>query len=90
MEDGKIVAVGPLRHSPPAPRFTLAGKTIIPGLVDTRIWACSRPMIPNSDGNKWPAVQTWSERLDPNPFDPGIRMANAGGVTTANIAAAAT
>jgi imidazolonepropionase-like amidohydrolase len=68
----------------------LKGATIIPGLVDTHshisIW--SRPHVPaNNDGNEGSgAVQTGLRALDAiQPDDPGIRMATAGGVTTANI-----
>ena len=68
----------------------LKGATIIPGLVDTHshigIW--SRPHVTaNNDGNEGSgAVQTGLRALDAiQPDDPGIRMATAGGVTTANI-----
>src|SRR5262249_51538757 len=66
------------------------GKTIIPGLVDTHshigIWP--RPDVPaHQDGNEGSGpVQTSLRALDAiYPDDPGIRMAVAGGVTTANI-----
>jgi len=63
---------------------------IIPGLVDTHshIGLLSRPDVPsNSDGNEGSgAVQSGLRAMDAvNPNDPGIRMAVAGGVTTANI-----
>jgi imidazolonepropionase-like amidohydrolase len=68
----------------------LKGVTIIPGLVDTHshigIW--SRPHVPaNQDGNEGSGpVQSALRALDAvQPDDPGIRMATAGGVTTANI-----
>jgi imidazolonepropionase-like amidohydrolase len=68
----------------------LAGKTIIPGLVDTHshIGLWSRPAVQaNVDGNEGSgAVQSGLRAIDAvNPEDPGIRMALAGGVTTANI-----
>ena len=90
---GKIVAVGPADDTPipeGAEVVDLTGKTIIPGLVDTHshigIWP--RPHVPaNSDGNEGSgAVQSGLRALDAiYPDDPGIRMAVAGGVTTANI-----
>jgi imidazolonepropionase-like amidohydrolase len=68
----------------------LAGKTIIPGLVDTHshIGIYPRPAVPaNSDGNEMSGpVQPGLRAIDAIfPDDPGIRMAVAGGVTTANI-----
>jgi imidazolonepropionase-like amidohydrolase len=91
---GKIVAVGS-RNATVLPQgnvklHTLNGLTIIPGLVDTHshigIWP--RPHVPaNQDGNEGSgAIQPILRALDSiNPDDPGIRMALAGGVTTANI-----
>lgn len=68
----------------------LKGETIIPGLVDTHshvgVW--TRPNVPaNSDGNEMSGpVQPAVRAIDSfNPDDPGIRMALAGGVTTANV-----
>jgi imidazolonepropionase-like amidohydrolase len=68
----------------------LKGKTIIPGLVDTHshIGVWSRPNVPaNGDGNEGSgAVQSGVRAMDSlQPDDPGIRMATAGGITTANI-----
>jgi imidazolonepropionase-like amidohydrolase len=93
VQKGKIVAVGPanqLKMPENAEVRDLAGKTIIPGLVDTHshigIW--SRPSVAaNEDANEGSgAVQSGLRALDAiNPADPGIRMATAGGVTTANI-----
>ncbi|HZT82733.1 MAG TPA: amidohydrolase, partial [Gemmataceae bacterium] len=90
---GKIIAVGPEGKTAipeGAVVRDLAGKTIIPGLVDTHshigIW--SRPHVPaNEDGNEGSGpVQSGLRALDAiNPDDPGIRMATAGGITTANI-----
>jgi imidazolonepropionase-like amidohydrolase len=93
VQKGKIVAVGPIDGTPTPKDATvvdLAGKTIIPGLVDTHshIGVYSRPAVPaNSDGNEGSgAVQSGIRALDAvYPDDPGIRMAVAGGVTTANI-----
>src|SRR5205823_13592680 len=66
------------------------GKVIIPGLVDTHshIGIFGRPMAPGqADGNEMTGpVQPGLRALDAiNPDDPGIKMALAGGVTTANI-----
>jgi imidazolonepropionase-like amidohydrolase len=68
----------------------LSGKTIIPGLVDTHshIGIYPRPNVPaHGDGNEMSGpVQPGLRALDAiYPDDPGIRMAVAGGVTTANI-----
>lgn len=93
IRDGKIVDIGPVEKvSIPegAKVIDVAGKTIIPGLVDTHshLGVYSRPHVPaNSDGNEMTGpVQSLVRALDAiNPFDPGIRMAQAGGITTANI-----
>jgi imidazolonepropionase-like amidohydrolase len=90
---GKIVAVGPEETvNIPAGAVVrdLTGKTIIPGLVDTHshIGIFSRPQVSaNQDGNEMTGpVQPGLRAIDSiNPDDPGIRMAVAGGVTTANI-----
>ncbi len=90
---GKIVAVGPDDQVPIPDRAVvrdLAGKTIIPGLVDTHshIGIYPRPAVPaHQDGNETTGpVQSGVRALDSiYPDDPGIRMAVAGGVTTANI-----
>jgi imidazolonepropionase-like amidohydrolase len=89
---GKIVAVGPAGTAVPegAEEVDVAGKVLVPGLVDTHshigIWP--RPNVPaHADGNEGSgAVQAGLRALDAIlPDDPGIRMATAGGVTTANI-----
>jgi imidazolonepropionase-like amidohydrolase len=90
---GKIIAVGPSADTP-IPDGTevidVRGKVIIPGLVDTHshIGLWSRPNVPaHQDGNEGSgAVQSGIRAIDAiQPEDPGIRMAIAGGVTTANI-----
>ena len=93
VQGGKITAVGPaddVAVPADATVIDLSGKTIIPGLVDTHshigIWP--RPDVPaHSDGNEGSGpVQGGLRALDAiQPDDPGIRMAVAGGVTTANI-----
>lgn len=93
IREGKIVAVGPANtvKIPPNTKIVdVRGKVIIPGLVDTHshIGVYSRPGVrANSDGNEMTGpVQAIVRALDSlNPFDPGIKMANAGGITTANI-----
>jgi imidazolonepropionase-like amidohydrolase len=90
---GKILAVGPDDGTPipeGAEVVDLTDKTVIPGLVDTHshigIWP--RPHVPaHNDGNEGSGpVQSALRALDAiQPDDPGIRMAVAGGVTTANI-----
>jgi imidazolonepropionase-like amidohydrolase len=93
IEKGKIVAVGRAADTavPGGARvIDLRGKVIIPGLVDTHshigVWA--RPHVAaHQDGNEASgAVQSGLRALDAVcPDDPGIRMATAGGITTANI-----
>src|SRR4029077_15832832 len=68
----------------------LTGKTIIPGMVDTHshIGIFPRPHVAaNQDGNEMTGpAQPGLRALDAiYPDDPGIRMAVAGGITTANI-----
>jgi imidazolonepropionase-like amidohydrolase len=93
VREGKIVDVGPAEKvaiPDGAKVIDVGGKTIIPGLVDTHshLGVYSRPHVSaNSDGNEMTGpVQSLIRALDAiNPFDPGIRMAQAGGITTANI-----
>lgn len=93
VQQGKIVAVGPrdkVKTPAQATVHDVSGKTIIPGLVDTHshIGIYPRPNVPaNGDGNEMSGpVQPGLRALDAiYPDDPGIRMALAGGVTTANI-----
>lgn len=94
VKDGKIEAVGAKDAVGPAPEeaqtIDLAGAVVIPGLVDTHshIGVWGRPSVAgNSDGNESSGpVQPSARAIDAiNPDDPGIRMATAGGVTTANI-----
>lgn len=93
VRDGKIAEVGPSDEvvvPDDAKRVDLTGKVVIPGLVDSHshLGVYSRPEVAaNSDGNEMTGpVQSAVRALDSvNPFDPGIRMATAGGITTANI-----
>lgn len=91
--DGHILAVGP-RGAVAIPDGADvrdgAGKVIVPGLVDTHshIGLYPRPLVEgNRDGNETSEPVTPQVRaLDAIwPADPGIRMALAGGITTANI-----
>jgi imidazolonepropionase-like amidohydrolase len=92
IDKGKIVAVGSADVPIPdgAKVIDVSGKTIIPGLVDTHshVGIYPKPAVPaHSDGNEGSgAVQSGLRAIDAIwPDDPGIRMAVAGGVTTANI-----
>lgn len=93
VEGEKILDVGLANAITVTENFTvrdMSGKVIIPGLVDTHshLGVYSRPSVSeNSDGNEMTGpVQSVVRALDAiNPFDPGIRMALAGGVTSANI-----
>jgi imidazolonepropionase-like amidohydrolase len=93
VQDGKVLAVGPEESFPlPADAriVNLAGKVIIPGLVDTHshIGIFGKLGGPGtSDGNEGSGpVQSALRALDAiHPDDPAFRMALSGGVTTANI-----
>jgi imidazolonepropionase-like amidohydrolase len=93
VQQGKIVDVGTAEAvavPDDARRVDLTGKVLIPGLVDSHshLGVSSRPSVAaNWDGNEASGpVQSVVRALDAiNPFDPGLRMATAGGVTTANI-----
>ena len=93
VQSGKILEVGATADvSIPegAHIHDACGRVIIPGLVDSHshLGVYSRPAVAaNSDGNESTGpIQGIVRALDSlNPFDPGIRMGNAGGVTTANI-----
>jgi imidazolonepropionase-like amidohydrolase len=93
IRDGRIAEVGPVDEvtiPDGADVRDVSGKVLIPGLVDTHshLGVYSRPAVPaNDDGNEMTGpVQGVVRALDSlNPFDPGFRMANAGGVTTANV-----
>jgi imidazolonepropionase-like amidohydrolase len=68
----------------------VSGKVIIPGLIDTHshIGIFGRPATgASADGNEMNGpIQPGLRAIDAiNPHDPGIKMAVAGGVTTANI-----
>ena len=92
-EGGRIAALGPAGSVavPAGARgIDVTGKVIIPGLVDTHshVGIYPRPMVPaHADGNESTGpVQPQLRALDAIwPGDPGIRMALAGGITTANI-----
>jgi imidazolonepropionase-like amidohydrolase len=93
VQKGKILDVGPedqVKIPAGAKVYNVTGQVIIPGLVDTHshIGIFNRPATGSgADGNEMTGpVQPGLRALDAiDPNDPGIRMALAGGVTTANI-----
>ncbi|CAN5476782.1 hypothetical protein BH11PLA2_BH11PLA2_30000 [soil metagenome] len=91
IRDGKIVAVGKDVAVPEgATIIDLRGAVIIPGIVDTHshVGIYPKPSVPaHGDGNEMSGpVQPAIRALDAiDPHDPGMHMALAGGITTANI-----
>jgi len=93
VENGKIKAVGAegqVAVPPDAVVVDVSGKVIIPGIVDTHshVGIYARPAVSaNADGNEITGpLEPALRALDAIwPADPGIRMATAGGITTANI-----
>jgi imidazolonepropionase-like amidohydrolase len=93
VRDGKITAVGAVGTVDVPAGATVvdaSGKTVMPGIVDSHshIGIDGNPTVSDGqDGNEG------SDPLEPalraldaiNPNDPDIRMATAGGITTANI-----
>jgi imidazolonepropionase-like amidohydrolase len=89
---GKIETIGDKSTKFPegAEVIDMTGKVIIPGLVDTHshVGVYAKPGVPaHEDGNEGSGpVQSGVRAMDSiHTADPGIRMALAGGVTTANI-----
>jgi imidazolonepropionase-like amidohydrolase len=93
IENGVITQVGSRSQvilPPDAEIRDLSGRVLIPGLVDTHshVGVYPRPAVPaHRDGNDFAKpVQPQLRAIDAIwPDDPGIRMATAGGITTANI-----
>ncbi len=93
IQTGKIIAVGSASDVSVQKGMRiidLQGRVIVPGLVDTHshLGVYPRPGVDaNSDGNEMTGpVQAIVRAIDSiHPGDPAIRMALAGGITTANI-----
>jgi imidazolonepropionase-like amidohydrolase len=92
ISNGKIVAVGDEKTSIPANATIIdaTGKILMPGIVDSHshIAIDPNPTVSDSgDANEMSGpMQPGLRALDAiDPADPNIRMATAGGVTTANI-----
>jgi imidazolonepropionase-like amidohydrolase len=93
VQKGKILAVGTqadVKIPADADIKNIPEAVIIPGLVDTHshLGVYSRPGVKaNSDGNEMSGpVQPGVRAIDAiTADDPGIRMATAGGITTANV-----
>ncbi|HEX8813554.1 MAG TPA: hypothetical protein VF742_16330, partial [Terracidiphilus sp.] len=93
VENGKIVAVGEegkVKIPRGATIEDASGKVVMPGIVDSHshIGIEPNPLASDSgDTNESTGpIQPGLRALDAiDPADPNIRMANAGGVTTANI-----
>ena len=91
--DGKIVAVGSegkVSIPPGATVQDVSGKILMPGIVDSHshIGIAPNPAVADSDDDNEMSgpIQPGLRALDAiDPADPNIRMATAGGVTTANI-----
>lgn len=93
VSNGKIVAVGADgKVSIPAGATVVdaSGKVVMPGIVDSHshVGIAPNPTVADSDDDNEMTgpIQPSLRALDGiDPADPNIRMANAGGVTTANI-----
>ena len=91
--NGKIVAVGEegkVEVPAGAKVVDVGGKVLMPGIIDSHshVGISPSPLVSESaDDNEMTApVQPGLRALDAiDPADPNIRMATAGGVTTANI-----
>jgi imidazolonepropionase-like amidohydrolase len=93
VRDGKIVAVGDtasVKVPAGATVIDAAGKTVMPGIVDSHSHIGDSGNITVSDGGDnnegTNPVQPGLRVIDAiNPADPNIRIALSGGITTANI-----
>ena len=92
IEDGRVVSLRPAGGAIPegARVEDVAGKVIVPGLVDTHSHIGLYPLpavAANRDGNESSSPVTPEVRAIDSiwPADPRIRMALAGGITTVNV-----
>ncbi len=84
VKGGRIVAVGPaaeVRVPEDAVTVDVAGRVIVPGLVDSHSHIGA---VAGADGSG--PIQPDVRALDAiDPLDPGIQKAQAGGITTVNV-----
>ncbi len=87
VEKGKITAIGPDEHVPiplGANKIDVAGRVIMPGLVDTHSHIGGSGSLGGADGSGpiQPGVRIYDSI---NVLDSGFKRAAAGGLTTLNI-----
>ncbi len=84
VEDGRIKAVGKEIPAGTATLVDVAGKTIIPGLIDAR----SILFLPDTERRDRGAAADWTVLDAIDPFDDRFEAALAGGVTTVYVSPA--
>lgn len=81
VREGKVAAIGTVAPPAGATIIDCAGKTIIPGIVDTHSHAGG-----GAGGDSSSPIQPDARIIDAiNPRDPSLRRVQAGGITTVNV-----